>query len=110
MKTIIEVPTNGITLTKGRSVQGGAKNKNQDTGDVFGGRPGSQAHRINTVLIKGVVGTARDIAIVIAEPVPNVSAQLSWLHKKKLVARKPVDGHRYIYRISKEARKLLPHN
>lgn len=100
--TKVTIPIKGMKLTTGRSHQGQRKTKNQkDTADLFGGRPGSQAHRINLALIKGAVGTASDIAGIVKEPIPNVSAQLSWLHKKKLVARKPAGGHRFLYRISK---------
>ena len=107
-KIKVNIPLNGIQLTSGHA-QGARSTKNQkDTPDLFGGRPGSQAHRINVVLIAGMVGTAHQIAEIAREPVPNVSAQLSWLHKKGLVARKPVDKHRFKYRMSR--RLVLANN
>lgn len=65
--------------------------------DGFGGRLGSRSSKINTVLLEGTIGSARQIAEASGEPVANVSAQLSWLHGKGLIVRKERDGE-FIYK------------
>jgi hypothetical protein len=100
MKTESKVEKKNKNKKSARATKPAAAKKESAGKDAFGGRIGSRSNKINAVLIEGFIGSAAKIAAKAKEPVANVSAQLSWLHGKGLVARKKEDGE-FIYKISK---------
>lgn len=101
--------TKKVKKSKGRAnkpaAAAPAPKKETASKDAFGGRIGSRSNKINEVLIGGFIGSAAKIAEKAKEPVANVSAQLSWLHGKGLVARKKENGETgdFIYKMSSKA-------